>query len=150
MPITSPGDVEDAELVGSWFSIELDNGISGYFSEATGLGMEVEVVEVTDASTDTLTRKRPGSTKYAEVGLKRTLSPDTAFWDWAKSIRDGKADFRTNGAIVLYDIASKEIGRWSFQNCWPSKWSASDLDVGTDDLMQEDITLQVELMERTK
>ena len=70
------------------------------------------------------------------------------FWAWAKSIRDGKKDFRTKGAIVLHDISGAETGRWTFENAWPSKWSASDLDVGTDDLMQEDVTLQVELLKR--
>lgn len=150
MPVTSPGAVQDAEFIGSWFSLELDNGVTGFFSEVSGLGIEVEVVEITDASKDTVTRKRPGTAKYQEVNLKRTLSPDKAFWSWAKSIRDGKPDYRTKGAVVLFDIASKELGRWTFENCWPSKWSASDLDVGTDDLMQEEVTLQVELLKREK
>jgi phage tail-like protein len=148
MPITSPGALQDAEYIGSWFSLELDNGITGYFSEVSGLAIEVEVVEITDASMDTVTRKRPGTTKYQEINLKRTLSPDKAFWDWAKSIRDGSPEFRTKGAVVLHDIAGGEIGRWTFENAWPSKWSASDLDVGTDDLMQEEVTLQVELLKR--
>jgi phage tail-like protein len=148
MPVTSPGAVQDAEYIGSWFSVELDNGIDGFWTDASGLAIEVEVVEKTDSSTDTLTRKRPGTTKYNEITLKRTLSPDKKFWTWAKSIRDGKKDFRTKGAIVLFDIAGTEIGRWTFENAWPSKWSASDLDVGTDDLMQEEVTIQVEMLKR--
>jgi phage tail-like protein len=148
MPVTSPGAVEDAEFIGSWFTVELDNGIEGFWTDASGLAIEVEVVEKTDSAIDTVTRKRPGTTKYSEINLKRTLSPDKKFWAWAKSIRDGKKDFRTKGAIVLHDITGTESGRWTFENCWPSKWSASDLDVGTDDLMQEEVTLQVELLKR--
>lgn len=150
MPAVSPGLVEDVEFVGSWFSVELSNGIEGFFSEASGLSIDVEVVDITDASKDTVTRKRPGTAKYSEINLKRTLGPDKSFWDWAKSIRDGKKDFRTDGSIVLFDIGGTEIGRWNFTNAWPSKWSASDLDVGTDDLMQEDVTLQIELLTREK
>lgn len=150
MPVTSPGLLEDQEYIGSWFSVELDNGITGNFSQVSGLAIEIEVVEITDTNIDTITRKRPGTTKYTEINLKRTLSPDKAFWKWAKSIRDGKKDYRTKGAIVLHDIAGAETGRWTFENCWPSKWSASDLDVGTDDLMQEDVTLAVELLKREK
>ncbi len=148
MPVTSPGAVQDAEYIGSWFTVELDNGIEGFFTDAGGLAIEVEVVEKTDSSMDTLTRKRPGTTKYSEITLKRTLSPDKKFWEWAKSIRDGTPDYRTKGALVMFDIAGTEVGRWTFENCWPSKWSASDLDVGSDDLMQEDITLQIELLKR--
>lgn len=148
MPITSPGVLQDTEYIGSWFTVELDNGIDGYFTDVSGLAIEIEVVEKTDSSKDTLTRKRPGTTKYSEINLKRTLSADKKFWAWAKSIRDGKKDFRTKGAVVLFDIAGTEIGRWTFENAWPSKWSASDLDVGTDDLMVEEVTLQVELLKR--
>jgi phage tail-like protein len=150
MPVTTPGEVKDVELIGSWFSIELDNGITGQFTDASGFGYEMEVVEITDSSKDTRTRKRPGTTKYQEITLKRTLSPDKKFWNWAKSIRDGKPDFRTNGAVVVYDIAGQELSRWSFTNVWPSKWSASDLDVGSDDLMTEEVTLAVESLERIK
>ena len=78
------------------------------------------------------------------------MSKDQGFWKWAKGIRDGEPKFRTNGAVMLYDIAGKMIGNWKFTNAWPSKWSASDLDVGTDDLMQEEVTLQVEMLERDK
>jgi phage tail-like protein len=68
-----------------------------------------------------------------------------------KKIRDGKTDFRTNGAVVVFDMTSgTETGRWSFTNAWPSKWSASDLDVGSDDVMSEEVTLQIELIKREK
>jgi phage tail-like protein len=150
MPVTSPGPLKDAEYVGSWFSVELDNGVSGFFTDVGGLAIEVGVVEKTDALKDTATRKRPGTTTYGDLSLKRTLSPDKAFWNWAKSIRDGKDDFRTKGAVVLFDITGKEIGRWTFENAWPSKWSASDLDVGTDDLMTEEVTLAIEFLKREK
>ena len=150
MPVTSPGPVQDTEYLGSGFSLELDNGVEGFGKDISGLGIEVEVIEITDTKTDTLTRKRPGTTKYQEISLKRTLGPDKKMWEWVKSIRDGKPDFRTKGAVVLYDIAGTEKGRWTFENCWPSKWSASDLDVGTDDPMQEEVTLQVELLKREK
>ena len=148
MPVTTPGETKDIELVGSWFFIKLDNGIEGFFTDASGFGFEVEVVEKTETKTDTRTIKRPGTTKYQDITLKRTLSPDKKFWNWAKSIRDGKLDFRTNGAMTIYDMSGAEVGRWTFTNVWPSKWSASDLDVGSDDLMTEEVTLAVEQLTR--
>ena len=150
MPVTTPGEVKDVELVGSWFHIKLDNGIEGFFTDASGFGYEVEVVEKTDASTDTRTRKRPGTTKYQDITLKRTLSADKKFWNWAKSIRDGTLEYRTNGSMVISDMSGKELSRWTFTNIWPSKWSASDLDVGSDDLMVEEVTLAVEELVRNK
>lgn len=152
MPVTTPGETKDVELVGSWFSITLDNGISGFFTDASGFGYEMEVVEKTEATAkgDTRTRKRPGTAKYQDIVLKRTLSPDKSFWDWAKKIRDGNLDYRTNGALAIFDMSGKELSRWTFTNVWPSKWSASDLDVGSDDLMTEEVTLAVEELKREK
>ncbi len=152
MPITAAGLLEDQEYLGSWFTVELGNGITGNFSDVGGLAIDVAVVEKTDTNMkgDTMTRKRPGTVSYGELSLKRTLTPDKGFWNWMKQIRDGDAKFRTDGAVVLHDIAGKEIGRWTFTNAWPSKWSASDLDVGSDDLVQEEVTLQIEHLKRDK
>lgn len=152
MPVTTPGETKDIELVGSWFTIKLDNGIEGIFTDASGFGFEMEVVETTVATAkgDTRTQKRPGTAKYQDITLKRNLSPDKKFWDWAKSIRDGKMDYRTNGSMVIFDMAGTELSRWTFTNVWPSKWSASDLDVGSDDLMTEEVTLAVEELKRDK
>jgi phage tail-like protein len=155
--ITAPGTVKDIEIVGSWFSIELKipviGDVAANFKEASGLAIEVNSVEITDAMPKTggsMTRKRPGQTTYGDIVLKRTLSKDQSFFKWAKMIRDGVPEYRANGAIVLHDKAGVEVSRWTFSNAWPSKWSASDLDVGTDDPMIEEITLAVELLARTK
>lgn len=150
MPVTTPGEVKDVELIGSWFHIKLDNGIEGFFTDASGFGYEMEVVELTASKTDTRTHKRPGTAKYQDITLKRTLSPDKSFWNWAKKIRDGNLEYRTNGSLVVSDMSGKELSRWTFNNIWPSKWSASDLDVGTDDLMTEEVTLAVEELIRNK
>lgn len=144
MAVATPGQVTDVEYVGSWFAVELDNGITGNFTEVSGLGVEIEVVDKTDTNARTETRKRAGTAKYNEIVLKRTFFGDKEFWDWAKKIRDGGLEYRCDGAVVLFDMSGSETGRWTFVNCWPSKWSASDLDVGSDDLMEEEITLQVE------
>ena len=150
MATNVPGPLEDKEYVGSWFAVELDNGVKGNFTDISGLAIEVEVVEKVDANTDTTTRKRPGTAKFGDITLTRTLSGDQAFWAWAMSIRDGEAKYRHDGAIVLYDIAEKEIGRWTFLSAWPSKWSASDLDIGSDDMMTEEVTLAIEGLKREK
>lgn len=148
MAIPSIGSLIDEEIIGSWFSVELDNGIAGHFTKVGGLTVDVVVVDVVDSMGDTVARKRPGQINYGEITLERTLSPDKAFWTWAKSIRDGEKKYRTDGAIVMHDIAGAPIGRWSFMNAWPSTWSASDLDVGTDDPMLESITLSIEFLKR--
>jgi phage tail-like protein len=150
MPVTTPGPVQDQERVASWFFVTLDNAKPAFFSEASGLSMEVEVVENTQSNEkgDTFTRRRPAVAKYSEITLKRTLTKDRTFYDWADSIRKGKLDFRTNGAIVVHNMDGTPLDQWTFENAWPSKWSVSDLDVGSNDLMIETVVLQIELLKR--
>ena len=150
MAAVSAGAKVDNLLVGSWFSIELDKATITGITEITGLAVEIDVVDYTQVTAGgvTVSKKRPGTAKYNEIGIKRPLSADKSLWKWAKDIRDGKDDYRADGAIVLYNIGNKEVGRWTFVNAWPSKWSASDLDVGSDDPMMEDVTMVIELLTR--
>jgi len=151
MPVTTPGPTKDQERIASWFTVEVDAAAgAAFFSEASGLTMEIDVVENTQADSkgDTFTRRRPGVTKYSEITLKRTLTKDKTFYNWVKKIRDGNLDYRSAGAIVLHGMDGTELERWTFEAAWPSKWAASDLDVGSNDLMVETVTLQVELLQR--
>jgi phage tail-like protein len=150
MPVTTPGPTQDQERVASWFTVALDNHKATFFSEVSGLTMEVEVVENTQSSEkgDTFTRRRPAVAKYSEITLKRTLTKDRTFYDWADTIRKGQLEFRANGAIVVHDMDGTPLDQWTFENAWPSKWSVSDLDVGSNDLMIETVVLQIELLKR--
>ncbi len=153
MPVTTPGDKAKDPAIGSWFYVSLDNGIEGLFKDAGGISVEVEVTDFneSDAKGNVITLKRPGKVKYGEITLKRNMTSDKAFYEWAKAIRDGKAgkDFRHNGEITVTTTDGTKIAGWKFENAWPSKWAVSDLEAGSTDALTEDITLQIELLERT-
>ncbi len=138
-------------LLSNIFDIELKNGVKGSFTEAAGLGVEVSVQKSTQTLKDgkLVSLNRPGTADYQDITLKRTFTADKSFWKWIKDIADGKIrDNRTEGAIVMYDSEGKRVGSWSFLEAWPSKWSVSDLDAGSDDLMIETVTLTIEMLKR--
>lgn len=138
-------------LIGSIFDVHLDNGVKGAFTEAAGLGVEVSVQKSTQTLKDgkLVTLNRPGTADYQDITLKRTFTADKSFWNWIKEVADGKVrGARTQGAIVMYDSEGKTVGSWSFLEAWPSKWSVSDLDAGSDDLMIESVTLTIEMLKR--
>ena len=91
--MTEAGPLQDLEYLGGWFNVEVSGLTIQAFTEVSGLSIELNVVEITDSNKDTSTRKTPGVAKYGELTLKRKLTADKTFWDWAKSIRDGKPDF---------------------------------------------------------
>ena len=131
----------DAEFLGSQFALELEGIELARFTGCSGLSWTTEVVEYQDSvGGKIIIRKRPGRTKFDDIVLKRGLSADASLIDWHKKVLDGTVE-RTNGSIVIYDAAGTEVGRWNFENGWPSKWSASDLDAGSDDVMIEEMTI---------
>lgn len=152
MPVVTPAKEFDIQYVGSWFTLELPKITIEGITTISGLVVEMNVVEISQATKDGIfvTKKRPGVVKYSEISIKRPLTKDKSLWAWAKDIRDGKKDFRSDGAIVLYGIDNKESGRWTFEKAWISKWSASDLDVGSDDPIMEEATLQISMLKRDK
>jgi len=139
----------DLEYLGSQFGLEIDGVELARFTGISGLGYESEVVTFQDTLADgkIITRKRPGRISFPDIVLKRGLSADNALVDWYQTVVNGAVE-RKSGSVVIYDQSSTEIGRWNFENAWISKWSASDLDAGSDDVMIEEITISHEYMER--
>lgn len=139
----------DAEYLGSQFGLEIDGVELARFTSVSGLGYESEVVTFQDTLADgrIVTRKRPGRINFGDITLKRGLSANNDLVEWYQTVVNGEVE-RKSGSIVIYDQVSSEIGRWNFENAWISKWSASDLDAGSDDVMIEEITIAHEYMER--
>lgn len=152
MPSKLAGALEHIEQIGSWFTVEVA-GVAGTFTDVSGLSIEVGVIEqqVVGPKGDTITKKVMGTTTYGDITLKRNLSKDKTFYKWAQEVVEGKqATFRKDGAVALHDMSGAEVGRWEFTMAFPKKWSASDLDVGSDDPMVEEITLAIEGLKRVK
>lgn len=139
----------DAEYLGSQFGLEIDGVELARFTAVSGLGYESEVVTFQDTLADgkVITRKRPGRISFPDIVLKRGLSADNSLVEWYQTVVDGQVE-RKSGSVVIYDQTSTEIGRWNFENGWIAKWSASDLDAGSDDIMIEEVTIAHEYMER--
>ena len=137
------------EFLGSSFALEIESVEVARFTGCSGLTINTNVVEFKEtlATGEIVTRKRPGQTTYEDIVLKRGFSKSTAVTDWHKQVRDGVIE-RHNGSIVIYDSTGAEVDRWNFEAGWPSKWSASDLDAGTDDVMIEELTITHERLMR--
>ena len=144
-------DAHDQEFLGSQFALELKGVELARFQGVSGLSWETEVVEFKDTTITgkVITRKRPGQTKYGDITLKRGMSADGALLDWYKKVIDGAVE-RKDGSIVVYNMAGEEIDRWNFERGWPNKWTASDLDAGSDSVMVEEVTIAIEHLERKK
>lgn len=140
----------DQEHLGSLFALEIEGVEMARFTGCSGLSWSTEVVTVqsTDLAGRVVTQKRPGRTSYDDIVLKRGLSSNSDLTDWYEGVKKGSVE-RHNGSVVIYDPAGTETDRWNFEAGWPSRWSASDLDAGTDDMVIEELTITHEFLERS-
>jgi phage tail-like protein len=113
-------------------------GITGYFTEVSGLSSENEVVEYRDGNDPNVVRKLPGRLKYDNIVLKRGVTSDSSLWQWRRMVEVGNiAEARTNGKLTLLDRGSP-VASWRFVNAWPSKVSGPQLnDEGRDIAIDE-------------
>ena len=109
------------------FSVEIDQVISGGFSECAGLNVETEVDEYREGGVNEFTHKLPKGSKYPNLTLKRGLIDSDVLWNWHQDVIAGKADQRKNISILILDSLGNEKHRWNITRALPVKWSVSDL-----------------------
>ena len=134
---------EKDPVVAFKYGIEVSGVISGFFTEASGLGSESEVVEhKVQRGGKELVIKQPGRLKWGDIELKRGITDNMDFWDWRKLVEEGKlADARKNGSIICYDQEDAEVVRYNFVNAWPSKVTGTALAAGSNEVSIEAITI---------
>jgi phage tail-like protein len=138
-------------LVGFNFGVLIEGGVSGYFTECSGLGSETEVIEhkVVGKDGKEFVRKIPGRLKWGDITLKRGITTNMDFWEWRKQVEDGKVEgARKDGSIIMYDQDGKEVARWNFEKAWPSKISGPSVKTDDNAVSVEELTIVHEYIKR--
>jgi phage tail-like protein len=154
--------IKNDPIVASNFYLELDGVKVATLSEVSGLDIEVEVVEIKQATEGGIyvNAKTLGQAKPpGDLTVKRVAPVDMdkdPLWKWFNDIRDkgmgimARADHRKNGSVVVYDTANTEVSRWNFFNAWPSKIATDSFSATSTEAVSETITLSIERLERKK
>jgi len=129
------------------FLVEIDGIVQAGFSECSGFGSNVEVVEYREGGETATVRKLPGKTSYPDLTLKWGVTDSRELYDWHLTAVNGKVQ-RKNGSIILQDDAGQEKVRWNFFNAWPSKYDGPDLNAKGNDVSIDALTVSCERVER--
>ena len=142
------------DLFGAYnFLLEIQGVISdtkvivGGFKSVSGMDSETEVIEFKQGN-DTVVRKKPGRTTYANIVLERGYTATDDLWQWRKNIEDGKIDRRSGSVIILDQDGSTEIARYNFYEGWPCKWNVPDMNSDSSAMAIEKVEISVEKVER--
>jgi len=121
--------------------------IVGGFKTVSGMDSETEVIEFKQGN-DSVVRKKPGRTTYANITLERGFTATDDLFLWRKNIEDGVIDRRSGSIVILDQDMQSEVARYNFYEAWPCKWYVPDMDSDSSGMAIEKIELAVEKVER--
>ncbi|MCB0165029.1 MAG: phage tail protein [Anaerolineae bacterium] len=131
------------------YLLEVEGQTLAYFTEASGLGSENEIVEqkVVDENGREIIRKSPGRLKWTDVTLKRPITDNLDLWEWRERIVRGEISAaRRNISITMNDLSGSPIARWYLDNAWPAKIIVSPAE--QQGYKMEEITITYESLSR--
>lgn len=106
-----------------FYSVEVGEEWSGVFPEASGLGGEIEVVEVNLPGGGVA--KSPGRVNYSNITLKRGVTVSSDAQDWFQGFADGSDSTRQTVVIRVLDSGGKTVAQWTATGCFPVSYSVS-------------------------
>ncbi|MCB1936781.1 MAG: phage tail protein [Nitrosomonas sp.] len=129
------------------FLIEIDGITQAGFSDCSGFGSDIEVVEYREGGDASSVRKLPGKTSYPDITLKWGVTDTRELYDWhAESIKGNIQ--RKSGSIILQDDLGEEKVRWNFFDAWPSKYNGPELSAKGSEIAIDTLTISCERMVR--
>jgi phage tail-like protein len=131
------------------FTILIDGGNRGGFSEASGLVLETEVQTLRAGGINDYELQLPGPLKFpSRLVLKRGLGDMTYLWDWYRQVSKGEI-IRKNIDIKLNnnlgedtdERTGKPLPAWRFREACPVKWTGPELRASTSAIAFESLEL---------
>jgi phage tail-like protein len=112
---------------------------SGGFSRVKGLSREVKYESYREGGVNEYEHKLITQVIYPVVVLERGLALDD-LWKWALATADGQVERKTVW-IHLRNEADENVWAWQVENALPVKWSVSDLDAQSPQVVMESLEL---------
>lgn len=130
------------------FVLDIQGLRSGYFTEVSGLNIDIEVIPYREGGAAPAERKLPGRISYGPILCRWGMSQSTELWDWLQSIARGEIERKDISIILLKPDGMQEEMRWNCYSAWPCKWNASKLEAHRNDVAIDAMTFVHERMER--
>ena len=125
------------------FRVEIDGIQQAGFTECSGLGSHIDVVEYREGGEPSSTRKFPLRVTYPDIVLKWGVTASRDLYDWHLAVINGQLQ-RKSGSVILLDADGTEKVRWNFSNAWPSRWDGPTLNAMGNGVAIESLTITCE------
>jgi len=140
------------------YQLDVEGGLTSYFSEAFNMGSETEVVDhkVMGPQGKTALNKIPGKTRFYDITLRRAITANLDLVNWRKLVVTGQiSKARKNCVITMFDSRSTPVAIWNLAGAWPSKHLCNPMeDVSATNTASlnaiESVTITFDEIERVK
>lgn len=126
----------------------------GFFREFSGVTYEVNAVQYKTFNRSTgqpTTMQVAGRADPGTVTLKRGMTPDLTLLHWAALVTEGKLiDARSTVTVTLQNRAYEPAVTITLTNAWPSKFTMGSINVESNEVQVEELTLVYESMQIAK
>ncbi|HWR82075.1 MAG TPA: phage tail protein, partial [Candidatus Deferrimicrobium sp.] len=86
-------------------------------------------------------QKLPGRARYPDLVMKRGFMTDSEVFKWCeRAIRDLNIEPKTVWVTILNEN-HEPLKTFTFINAWPKKWSVSDLNAESSEIIVESLEL---------
>ena len=126
-------------LRGFRYLVEIDGLVSGAFLRVKGISREIKHESHREGGVNDYEHKLLTQVTYPVVVFERGLAFDD-LWKWALAAADGDVTRRTV-RVRLHDEAGSSAWAWQIEHALPVKWSSSDLDANTSQVVMETLEL---------
>lgn len=126
------------------FYVGIESTISASFTECHGLSVKIKHDSFHEGGVNDQQRVMLGYSEFTEVTLKRGLSDDLVFWDWASQAMktdSQKAIQRRNVNISVFNQAGEMMQCWTLIGSIPIGWKAPDFSANATLAAIEELTL---------
>ena len=120
-----------------------------WFSKIGGFASETEIATAHAGGDSITTFKSPGKTKYNPIEVMLVASENKELYDWRQRViasadADGVPDddVKKTFYIDVYSKGSRKLGRWVFEECFPSKDVPGELDASASAFTEETYTFE--------
>lgn len=126
-------------LRGFRFLLEIDGITSGGFTRVKGISREVKYESYREGGVNDYEHKLITQISFPVLVLERGLVLDD-LWTWALATAEGLV-VRKTVRIRLQNEAGDKMWAWQVEHALPVKWSASDLDAQSAQVVMESLEL---------
>lgn len=128
------------------YLVEIDGIVQAGFSECSGIGSRVEVIEYREGGDSATVRKLRGRVSYPDIVLRWGQTDSHELVDWHLAAVSGSPQ-RRNGSIVLIGEDGAEKLRWNFFGAWPHSWDGPGFSARGSDIAITSLTVSCERLE---